>query len=315
MSRCFGDITQPAPSLPRPQLKEFRKGFAQLLPLSRRGHGPGLIILVADHDKQLSIENGIPSPLMKWAEEGYVVIELQSSALADENIIQEAVDAIKTCEKCDQKERIGIVAYEPRLWNIVASSASTIPAITSAVLYADFKDFGKAGDEDLSKIAPIPLVIHLAGAPTRELQRQERITEYSYPTATSYKFALPFQSEFHYSTEAVSHTRNLTFLKRHMHGPIFDLEHIWEEHTYYEFTDRSVEWTMSTMVQEPYVNHVPTLTGGVGRESLTKFYRDNFIFSNSADTDLELISRTIGIDRVVDEFLFKFTHDQVVDWM
>lgn len=57
------------------------------------------------------------------------------------------------------------------------------------------------------------------------------------------------------------------------------------------------------------------MTGGIGREKLTEFYRGHFIFNNSADTDLELISRTIGIDRVIDEFLFKFTHDLEVDWM
>lgn len=45
-----------------------------------------------------------------------------------------------------------------------------------------------------------------------------------------------------------------------MNGPYFDLEDIWDEHTYYEFADRSVEHTMSTMVQEPYVNHVPTVS-------------------------------------------------------
>jgi carboxymethylenebutenolidase len=49
-------------------------------------------------------------------------------------------------------------------------------------------------------------------------------------------------------------------LKPKMGGPYFDLEEIWEEHTYYEFADRSVEHTMSTMVQEPYVNHVPTVS-------------------------------------------------------
>jgi carboxymethylenebutenolidase len=46
-----------------------------------------------------------------------------------------------------------------------------------------------------------------------------------------------------------------------MNGPYFDLERIWDEHTYYEFTDRSVEHTMSTMVDQPYVNHVPTVGG------------------------------------------------------
>lgn len=57
------------------------------------------------------------------------------------------------------------------------------------------------------------------------------------------------------------------------------------------------------------------MTGGIGRKALSHFYRNNFIFNNSADTELELISRTKGIDRIIDEFIFKFTHDQLIDWM
>lgn len=57
------------------------------------------------------------------------------------------------------------------------------------------------------------------------------------------------------------------------------------------------------------------MTGGIGREALSHFYQHNFIFNNSADTELELISRTKGIDRIIDEFIFKFTHDQIIDWM
>ena len=57
------------------------------------------------------------------------------------------------------------------------------------------------------------------------------------------------------------------------------------------------------------------MTGGIGRAALTDFYRQSFIFSNSDDTDLELLSRTIGIDRIIDEFIFKFTHDRVLDWL
>lgn len=58
----------------------------------------------------------------------------------------------------------------------------------------------------------------------------------------------------------MSHSRNLSFLKKHIGGPYFDLEAIWEEHTKYEFADRSVARTMGTMVQEPYVNHIPTVS-------------------------------------------------------
>lgn len=57
------------------------------------------------------------------------------------------------------------------------------------------------------------------------------------------------------------------------------------------------------------------MTGGVGRENLTEFYTHHFIFSNPKDAELELMSRTVGIDRVVDEFCYKFTHDQEVDWL
>ncbi|KAK3354011.1 hypothetical protein B0T25DRAFT_545827 [Lasiosphaeria hispida] len=72
---------------------------------------------------------------------------------------------------------------------------------------------------------------------------------------------------------------------------------------------------MATMVGEPYVNHVPTLTGGVGRAALTGFYGGHFIHSNPGDAGLELVSRTVGVDRVVDEFVFGCTHDREVDWL
>lgn len=103
---------------------------------------------------------------------------------------------------------------------------------------------------------------HLAGASPagKSLERADSdLTRHWYPISKSFRFALPFQDDFRYSTEAVSHTRNLSFLKPLMDGPYFDLETIWDEHTYYEFEDRSVERTMSTMVQEPYVNHIPTV--------------------------------------------------------
>ena len=37
---------------------------------------------------------------------------------------------------------------------------------------------------------------------------------------------------------------------------------------------------MATMVQEPYVNHVPTIVGGIGSKDLYRFYRDFFIPGN-----------------------------------
>lgn len=115
-----------------------------------------------------------------------------------------------------------------------------------------------ASDKD-AVAAQTPTLRHVAGTEGPNPARSAGLTEYHYPQMKSHLFAVPFQSQWHYITESVSYTRNLTFLKPLLGGPFFDLETIWEEHTYYEFADRSVEHTMSTMVQEPYVNHVPTV--------------------------------------------------------
>jgi carboxymethylenebutenolidase len=69
------------------------------------------------------------------------------------------------------------------------------------------------------------------------------------------------------------------------------------------------------MVPEPYVNHIPTMTGGVGQDHLKRFYVYHFVNSNPEDTKLIPISRTVGKDRVVDEMLFCFTHTREIDWM
>lgn len=57
------------------------------------------------------------------------------------------------------------------------------------------------------------------------------------------------------------------------------------------------------------------ITGGIGRSKLSNFYRYHFIWNNPDDTTLELVSRTVGIDRVIDEFIFNFTHKTVIDWL
>jgi carboxymethylenebutenolidase len=94
-----------------------------------------------------------------------------------------------------------------------------------------------------------------------------------------------------------------------------DLVALWEEHTRCEFETRDVDATMATMVAEPYVNHVPTLAGGVGHDELKRFYKYHFIGGNPPDTTLAPISRTVGADQIVDEMLFSFTHTSEIDWM
>ncbi len=94
-----------------------------------------------------------------------------------------------------------------------------------------------------------------------------------------------------------------------------DLVPLWEAHCRYEFETRDVDATMATMVAEPYVNHVPTMTGGVGHDALRLFYANHFIGANPPDFAMTPVSRTVGTDRIVDEFIVRFTHTTQVDWM
>ncbi|KAK0670147.1 hypothetical protein QBC41DRAFT_318552 [Cercophora samala] len=287
-------------------------------PLSRRGTGPGLIIVSADehvmHNDRVR-QTLDPQPVKKWAEEGYSVAEVgvyvQSEqqdgidrVLQLKNQLIEAVDKLRGTAEC-QGEEIGLVAFhDEHISQYLLDAVKDVPQIKAVIFYG----------WSPSDAPPVPVLAHLAGH-TRPSSDVPGVTIYTYPSAKDGFFALPAHRSFSAGAAAVSHTRCLSFLKPKMNGPYFDLEAIWDEHTRFEFEDRSVEETMKTMVDEPYVNHVPTLTGGIGRAALTRFYRDHFIFSNPDDAKLELVSRTVGIDRVVDEFLFECTHSRTIDWL
>jgi len=93
------------------------------------------------------------------------------------------------------------------------------------------------------------------------------------------------------------------------------LRDLWEEHIRCEFSSPSTENTLATMIADAYVNHIPVLTGGVGREELREFYSRRFIPQMPPDTEMIPISRTIGNAQLVDEMVFKFTHTIGMDWM
>ena len=97
--------------------------------------------------------------------------------------------------------------------------------------------------------------------------------------------------------------------------PEADLARLWEEHTKHEFSTRDTESTLSTMVEDAYVNHVPVLTGGAGKAALRAFYSVDFIPRMPADTKFTPISRTVGEEQLVDEMIFSFTHTQEMPWM
>jgi carboxymethylenebutenolidase len=82
-----------------------------------------------------------------------------------------------------------------------------------------------------------------------------------------------------------------------------------DDHLAAEFATMDVDATMATMTDDPYLIHVPVLTGGTGREEVRRFYDQIFIGHWPADLTMERVSRTVGDDHVVDELVLSFTHD------
>jgi carboxymethylenebutenolidase len=145
------------------------------------------------------------------------------------------------------------------------------------------------------------------------LSGRESLELYVYP-GVDHAFARTGGEHFHKPSALMAHQRSVAALKNEM-GPHYDFSALWDKHCEYEFATRNVADTMATMVAEPYVNHIPTMTGGVGHEMLSRFYQNHFVNSNPPDTTLIPISRTIGATQIVDELLFCFTHTCEVDWM
>lgn len=88
-----------------------------------------------------------------------------------------------------------------------------------------------------------------------------------------------------------------------------DLGSIFDAHVKHEFVDHDVSATMQTMINEPYLLHLPTLAGGAGWSEVRRFYERYFVGKWPADTTVSQVSRTVGKDQVVDELVLRFTHD------
>jgi carboxymethylenebutenolidase len=94
-----------------------------------------------------------------------------------------------------------------------------------------------------------------------------------------------------------------------MTGKSKSLGEVFDAHTAAEFQTRDIEATMATMGETPHVTHVPTMTGGHGRDAVRRFYETWFIGRWPEDTVVKQVSRTVGENRVVDEVMISFTHN------
>jgi carboxymethylenebutenolidase len=291
--------------------------FGAYLAAPESGSGPGLLLLRESN----SIEDGEPSLADLFAEEGYLVIAPDPRVRSDiDRVVGEIGAALKFLRSnpaCDGKA--GVMGFGS-VGTLAFLSAARLP-IDAAVIYWPS---GIERHLDSAKSIRCPMALHFAGkdnsvppparAAVKAAMADNDVAEiYLYPDADR-GFDISTHAAYDRSAASLAHSRTIGLLRRAI-GPRYNLDALWEEHTNCEFATRDVDATMRTMVAEPYVNHVPTMTGGFGYRELRAFYANHFIPRLPADTRIIPISRTVGADRLVDELLFCFTHDREIDFL
>jgi carboxymethylenebutenolidase len=311
--------------------------FSGYLATPETGSGPGLILLqeifgVNQHIRELADE---------YAEEGYVVlapdlfwrmkpgIELGYSEddfktafgyyqrfNIDQAILDtgDALRALRANPAC-----IGnVAAIGFCLGGKLAYLAAARLPIDAAVGY-----YGVAIEENLAEAKSItcPIALHFASedkfvpasartAIKEALAGNDNAEIYVYRGA-DHAFNNRRRATYHRSSASLAHSRTISFLRRAI-GPRYDLDALWEKHLEGEFVTCDPDATIRTMVPQAYVNHVPTMIGGFGDRELHRYYKYHFIPQNQGSTMIP-VSRTIGGDRLVDEFVACFKHDKVND--
>lgn len=302
------------------------------------GTGPGLVLC----QEIFGVNDTMRSLAQKYAEEGYVVlvpdlfaqiaphIELGYSGrdhdeafgllgrfdidlgMADLAVTVRALRASPATAG-----KVGVVGY--CLGGRLAWLAAARCGVDCAIGF-----YGVGLENHLDEMPACPTVLHFGtedalvrpevmAALSKATAADTRVAVHAYPGA-GHAFARERSEQYRKPAALMAYERSIALLRKCM-GPEYDLSALWDRHAALEFEVRDADATMRTMVAEPYVNHIPTLTGGVGFRQLHRFYKHHFIPSTPRDTRLVPLSRTIGATQIVDEQLFCFTHDQEIEWM
>lgn len=314
--------------------------FSAFLAAPEEGHGPGIVML----QEIFGVNEAMRATAKLFAEEGYTVlvpdlfwrlepgIELgygqddmtralglyqaldQDLAVKD---IGSALAHLRARAECDGKAAVLGFCLGGTL--ALRGGAELDPDAVVAYYPVAVLDY------PADTISPrCPTQIHLGGAdpmcpPEAADQIKHRVVDnplvkiYSYDGA-GHAFFNPLREEHDRLASERSLTHTLELLRPLM-GPHYDLAALWEQHAYFEFGLRDADRTIETMVDVPYVNHVPTMTGGTGRTELHHFYKNYFVDVHPDDYSAISISRTVGVNRIVDEMLISFTHDRFMDYV
>lgn len=100
--------------LPSAPVVTLSEGLILQPPLSRRGSGPGLLIILPPSDEITPSTKIVrpldPDPVTKWAEEGFAVVSAVSSDLLDVNqTIEQALDGLDACPQVNIKLKFAVI--------------------------------------------------------------------------------------------------------------------------------------------------------------------------------------------------------------
>lgn len=314
--------------------------FRGYLTVPASGKGPGIVLC----QEIFGINAYVREVAEYYAEEGYVVLAPDLFWRMEKDVDlgyspQEWQKAFEFFQKFDvsrgveditaavkalrgRKEVVGKVGA---LGFCLGGKLAYLAAARSGVDVAvGYYGVGIEASLDEAKNIKCPLMLHFAEkdkfVPAEAMQQirnafkdRHEVEIYAYP-GVDHAFARTGGDHFDKPSALMAHHRSIAMFRRVM-GPHYDFSSLWDKHCEYEFATRDVDATMKTMVAEPYVNHIPTMTGGVGYKHLRRFYKHHFIPKTPQDTKLIPISRTIGEGILVDEMVFCFTHDIEIDWM
>ena len=321
--------------------KDGSGSFRGYLAVPASGHGPGLVIA----QEIFGVNKTMRDVADYYAEEGYVAlvpdlfwrqqpdVELgyseadwqqafkfyggfdEAKGMKD---IQAALDVLRDRPEVVERQA-GVLGF-----CLGGKLAYLAACRTDADVSVGYYGVGIDAALEEAKNIRKPLLLHVAELDkfcppeareriVQALKGHPKVALHVYP-GVDHAFARAGGDHFHKPSALMAHERSIAALKAAI-GPHYDLSALWDKHCEYEFGTRNVDDTMSTMVAEPYVNHIPTMTGGVGHAMLSRFYQHHFVNSNPPDTRLVPISRTVGATQIVDEILFSFTHTCEIDWL
>jgi carboxymethylenebutenolidase len=311
------------------------------------GYGPGIVVLqeifgVNEYMRQVAdwyAAHGFVAmvPDLFWRQEPGIQLTDQTEAEWQKAFaLYQGLDEAKAVE--DSAAAVEFLRKHPACSGRVGAVGFCLGGNLAFLLSVRFKPdcavgyYGVSIEKALSEAKNLgsPLMLHVAEKdqfcpPAAQsqihatLDSNPLVTIHDYPEQ-DHAFGRPGGEHYDAAAAELANLRTLEFFGRNLSGEGIasaqkSLSDRWDEHVKYEFATRDTEDTLETMVADAYVNHVPVLTGGVGHDQLREFYSKRFIPQMPPDTSMTPVSRTIGVDRVVDEMVFEFTHTIKMDWM